>query len=321
MKLNISPEHIAVSTGKVRFSILLTDAWSQFVEKVAICSTDKEERLDHALFIVSGFFDDLERCFPGSSFVGFADAPNDNSISEVRARSAKDQAAARRESAAFRALQAAGVSERTMQALAARAVRQCRDGTLAVTFAPAESHQPNPKPENTSHRLGTAPTGQRAYALVIPAEFSAMQAGETFGFALKLADVALEMQGWRKPDPDDINNVAGRRRIRTREKIAETVQTLLDPRRSRREPHLVEAQHRIVRAAAWTLDLEALLPYYGGTVTDNELKIREWIEHRVREPGIQHLWLDELVEYDRDLSAPGLLAQIHKQIDEDGGGL
>lgn len=173
--------------------------------------------------------------------------------------------------------------------------------------------------------------GQRAYALVCPATD---ESGETehFGFAPKLADLLLLWKGWWKDMPAELlekeiesacradqtfDPDLQRQRIRTQGEITACIQALFDPRIDVWGYRLVEAQHRVMRAAAFLLDLDDLAPYYHGPVTDDEIEIREWIEWNVLDCGIKHLLLDLMVEYDRDLDAPGLLAQIHAQIDED----
>lgn len=174
-------------------------------------------------------------------------------------------------------------------------------------------------------------TGQRAYALVCPATD---ESGETehFGFAPKLADLLLSWKGWWREMPaaeleEEIMAVLRadktfdpdlqRQRIRTQDEIRACIQALLDPHIDVWGYSLVEAQHRVMRSAAFLLPLEDLLPYYEGAATKDEIEIREWVECKVRDCGIKHVMLDAMVEYDRDLDAPGLLAQIHAQIDED----
>jgi len=100
--------------------------------------------------------------------------------------------------------------------------------------------------------------------------------------------------------------------------INATIQALFDPHINLWGFRLVEAQHLVVKEAAWLLDLDELTLYYEGPSTDDEYQIREWIEHNVRELGIKHLFLDAMVEYDKDLHYPDLLNQIYAQLDEDG---
>lgn len=166
-------------------------------------------------------------------------------------------------------------------------------------------------------------TDHRAYALVFP-ETSEGNETEKFGYAPKLADFLLSLRGWIKADADkehlaaltDADPSANLARLRTDDEINATIQALLDPMIDVWGCKLVEAQHRVVRAAAWLLPLDELAPYYEGAATD-EIEIREWIEWNVRDCGIKHVLLDAMIEYNRDLDAPGLLAQIHAQIDED----
>jgi len=174
-------------------------------------------------------------------------------------------------------------------------------------------------------------TGQRAYALVCPATAESDET-EHFGFAPQLADLLLSWQGWWREmpaaeldaelkavqradktfDPD-----VQRQRIRTQDEINACIQALLDPAIDVWGYRLVEAQHRVMRAAAFLLDLDDLAPYYEGPDTDDEIEIRGWVQWNVRDCGIKHEMLESMVEYDRDLNVPGLLAQIHAQIDED----
>lgn len=172
---------------------------------------------------------------------------------------------------------------------------------------------------------------QRAYALVCPASEESGES-EVFGFAPKLADLLLLWKGWWKEMPADaleekiesaqradktFDPELQRKRIRTPDEIDACIQALLDPSIDVWGYQLVEAQHRVMRAAAFLLDLDDLLPYYQGKKTDDEIEIREWIQWNVRDCGIKHILLDAMIEYDRDLDAPGLIAQIHIQIDED----
>lgn len=175
-------------------------------------------------------------------------------------------------------------------------------------------------------------TDQRAYALICPEILGERPETECFGFAPKLADFLLSMKGWLKDaSPDEIegeissmkradptfNADLQRERVRTPDEIWATIQALLDPYIDAWGYRLVEAQHRVMRAAAWTLDISDLLPYYDGQATDDEDIIRDWCEHNIRDLGVRHILLDALVQHDRDLDAPGLLEQIHRQLDED----
>lgn len=174
-------------------------------------------------------------------------------------------------------------------------------------------------------------TDQRAYALVCPAT---EESGETehFGFAPKLADFLLSWHGWWREMPasefdEEIESSrradktfdpdVQRQRIRTPDEIRACIHALLYPAIDVWGYRLVEAQHRVMRAAAYLLDLDDLVPYYEGPATNDEIDIREWVQWNVRDCGIKHVMLDAMVEYDRDLDAPGLLAQMHAQIDED----
>lgn len=173
-------------------------------------------------------------------------------------------------------------------------------------------------------------SNDRAYALICPAS---EEAGETevFGFAPKLADLLLSWSGWWQEMPagqleeqlehvrradHTFNRELQRQRIRTEDEINATIQALLDPA-IEAGYRLVEAQHRVMRAAAFLLPLDDLLPYYEGPKTEDEIEIREWMQWQIRDCGIKHRLLDAMVEYDRALDAAGLLAQIHHQIDED----
>lgn len=174
-------------------------------------------------------------------------------------------------------------------------------------------------------------TDPRAYALVCPVSEASGET-ECFGFAPKLAALLLSWKGWWQEMPvgqreEEMENAqradptfdpdVQRQRICTQDEINATIQALLDPRIDVWGYRLVEAQHRVMRAAAFLLDLDDLLPYYEGPATEDEIEIREWIQWNVRDCGIKHILLDAMVEYDRDLGAPGLLDQIHQQIDED----
>lgn len=191
----------------------------------------------------------------------------------------------------------------------------------------------------------------RAFALICP-ETSERPENEVFGFADSLADQLLSWKGWMKQyqsvdefekelfaikqaDPTFDTDLQ-RKRIRTQDEITACVQALLDPKIDVWGYRLVEAQHRVVRAAAWLLETETLLPYFEGDSAiarqirtkrpgvmdeafyDAEQAFRSWFEHHPLELGIRHILLDAMVEYDRDLDAPNLLDQIHRQMDEEG---
>jgi hypothetical protein len=171
----------------------------------------------------------------------------------------------------------------------------------------------------------------RAYALICPASEESGES-EVFGFAPKLADLLLSWKGWWNDMPaeeleaeiEDAQRAdktlapdLQRKRIRTPDEINACIQALLDPRIDAWGYRLVEAQRRVTRAAALLLPLDDLIPHYEGPETDDEIEIREWIEWNVRDCWVKHVLLDAMIEYDRDLDAPGLLAQIHRQIDED----
>jgi len=134
LEVTIHPEYVKLVSGNIQADIPLTASWGDFVEGIAERAADEEERYDDALFLVSSLFEDLEACFPGQSFAGFADTPDDNSVSVMQPRDAKAIATARRESAAFRALREAGVDEPVMHALAAAVLARCNDGDLDVAF-------------------------------------------------------------------------------------------------------------------------------------------------------------------------------------------
>jgi hypothetical protein len=132
--VTICPESLKVSSDQIQVEIPLTASWSDFVEDVAGRADDEGERFDDALFLVSSLFEDLEACFPGDSFAGFAGAPDDNSVSVLRPRDAQAIATARRQSAAFRALRDAGVDEPTIQTLATEVLKRSRSGELSLVF-------------------------------------------------------------------------------------------------------------------------------------------------------------------------------------------
>jgi hypothetical protein len=146
---------------------------------------------------------------------------------------------------------------------------------------------------------------QRAYALIVPEMSGERPEYAKFGFAPRLADYLLGVHGWDKSR-------------RTDDEISAMVQALFDPMIDVWGCRLIEAQHRVVHDVAWVLDLADLHPYYDGPATDDEYVIREWIERHLRDLSIKHILLDALVQYDGDLDAPGLLAQIHRQLDEEG---
>ena len=191
-------------------------------------------------------------------------------------------------------------------------------------------------------------TSQRAYALVCP-ETTEGSETEHFGFAESLADRLLAWQGWIKPSADleetlsaiqradpTFNLDLQRQRVRTPDEIHACIQALLNPQIDLWGYRLVEAQERVMRAAAWLLDLGDLLPYFAGdpriartlragmrgdrneAFYEAESAFRTWIEWNVRDLGIQHILLDAMVAHDSDLNEPGLLAQIHRQLDEVG---
>ncbi len=167
-------------------------------------------------------------------------------------------------------------------------------------------------------------TNQRAYALICP-ETAEENETEHFGFAPKLADLLLAWKGWLAADSStetltslaDADPTANLTRFRTDDEINATIQALLDPQIDVWGYQLIEAQHRVVRAAAWTLPLDELKPYYGGVETNDEEILRNWIQNNISDCGIKHILFDALIEYDRDLDVLGLIEQIHLQIDED----
>ena len=191
-------------------------------------------------------------------------------------------------------------------------------------------------------------TSKRAYALVCP---ETAEGGETecFGFAEPLADRLLAWQGWMKPSADLEKTLVAiqqadptfdidlqQQRVRTPDEIQACIQALLNPQIDLWGYRLVEAQERVMRAAAWLLDLDDLLPYFAGdpriartlqagmvgdrdeAFYEAEQKFRTWIAWHVRDLGIQHILLDAMAAHDSDLKEPGLLAQIHRQLDEVG---
>lgn len=132
MKINVAMNihHLAIKAGHLQFNIPLIN-WSTFVQDLL---THDEYRREEALFVVQSLFASLDECFPGETFAGFADAPDDNSITRYRQRSAQDLVSARRSSTAFAVLKDANVDEKTMQTLATQILRQCRNGTLDITL-------------------------------------------------------------------------------------------------------------------------------------------------------------------------------------------
>ena len=194
---------------------------------------------------------------------------------------------------------------------------------------------------------------QRAYALVCPAT---ADGGETeiFGFAPKLADILLSWKGWWKDEPaaeleDKIeaaqradktfNPALQRQRIRTQDEINACVQALLDPHIEVWGYRLVEAQHRVVRASIWTLELGELMPYYkakggalrscgdklirlpdGRTISNDgyytaEEKIRTHLEMARWSCSEKQALLAMYIEQEEIEGA--LAEQIRRQIDED----
>lgn len=146
-------------------------------------------------------------------------------------------------------------------------------------------------------------TEQRAMVLRKPEIPGEAPEYYVFGWPERLADLLLQWQGWSKDQ-------------RTPDEIAATLQALRDPAIDLAGYKLLDADRAIIaREAAWLLPMEDIIPYFPDISTD-EYAIREWTARYVRDAGILHGLLDAMVEHDKDLDAPGLVAQIHRQIDE-----
>lgn len=154
---------------------------------------------------------------------------------------------------------------------------------------------------------------QRAYALTIPEVPGEAPELTRFGWAHNLArEVYRRVTGFSPTRDTGLWSDA------ERDEIVATIEALLDPHIDVAGHRLREAQHVVVREAAWLLDLEDLRPYYAGPPTGDEYVIRAWVEEHVRDLGIKHALLDMMIEHDRDLGDRDLVAQIHRQLDEDG---
>lgn len=165
---------------------------------------------------------------------------------------------------------------------------------------------------------GTLAAGQRAYALICPKMSSReLHDGDApecvlFGWAPPLARYAYDvvMGAMTPTDPR-------RWTERQRSELSAMFEALLDPAVDVAGFKLIEAQHCVVKEAAWTLDIQDLSIYYEGASSD-EYEIRAWCLRNIRDLTIRHVLLDLLAEEDRDLT-PDLVEQIHRQMDEDGG--
>ena len=127
-------------------------------------------------------------------------------------------------------------------------------------------------------RLSGKPSTPRAYALISPAIPGERPETADLGFAEDLADAMLSVQGWLKPrggleeelreagtfDPT-FNPDIQRQRVRTPAAIRQYAQALADPGNATVDTwgyRLIEAQHRVVNASIYALDIADLLPYY-----------------------------------------------------------
>lgn len=146
--------------------------------------------------------------------------------------------------------------------------------------------------------------GRKAYVLRKPAIPGETEALYIFGWPETLADRLLMWLGKEKDE-------------RTPDELAATLEALTDPAIDVSGYRLLVADRALVaQEAAGLLDLEDLDIQYPGK-SDDEYQIREYCA-RIRDAGILHDWLDAMTTYDKDLDAPGLVEQIHRQIDEAG---
>lgn len=142
-----------------------------------------------------------------------------------------------------------------------------------------------------------------AYALIKPAIAGQCPESVIFGFADKLADKLLMWQGFEKIR-------------RTKDEKSATIEALLNPKIYVFGYRLLRAEEIVLKEAAWTLEIEDVSIYYDGPDTDDEYKIRRWIEINIKDLGVKHALFDNLIEYDRNLLNDKLLvAAIKSQID------
>jgi len=154
----------------------------------------------------------------------------------------------------------------------------------------------------------------RAYALIIPEISGECPESIKFGFLPDLAKALLSLKGWLMPGRDMPAWVDTKPKFATPDEIHAMCEALLDPRIDCWGCKIVSAETRIAHEYAYVCDLEDVEIYYDGIDT-NDYGIREAVS-RITDQSIRHAMLDCLVEYDRNLDAPGLVRQIHKQIDE-----
>lgn len=152
----------------------------------------------------------------------------------------------------------------------------------------------------------------RAYALLKPEIPGESPEHMVFGFLPTLAEKILAWKGWRRPG-SDAAKIPGEK-ILTPDELHAACQALLDPHIDTWGYRLVSAETVVAKGFAWLCDLDDVMTYYDGSETD-ELKIRAAVAQET-DHSIIHCMLDMQVEFDKDLSFPGLVRRIHTQIDE-----
>lgn len=152
----------------------------------------------------------------------------------------------------------------------------------------------------------------RAYALIKPEIPGEAPEHIVFGFLPVVAEDMLMWKGWRRPG-SDAAKIPGEK-ILTTDEIHAACEALLDPCIDPWGYRIVSAETVVANEFAYVCDLEDVQAYYEGDETD-PLQICAAVA-QVTDRSIIHAMLDMLVEFDKDLLFPGLLAQIHRQIDE-----
>lgn len=159
----------------------------------------------------------------------------------------------------------------------------------------------------------------RAYALITPAT-AEYPSRVKFGFAPDLSRFMVSSE-------------AGDGKI-TEEQINEGIESLFDPMVNAVGIKMQDANLHVVSEAAWTLELDDLYQWYQAYSSDPMAYIKkpqtqdagyeQWekFETTVRtwaasfsNLAVAHEMLDMMIEFDRDLTAPGLVDQIHRQLD------
>lgn len=152
----------------------------------------------------------------------------------------------------------------------------------------------------------------RAYALIKPEIPGEAPEHIVFGFLPVVAEKMLMWKGWRRPGSES-ESIPGEK-ILTPDEIHAGCEALLDPCIDPWGYRIVSAERVIAKEFAFVCDIEDVRAYYDGDETD-PLKICEAVS-KTTDRSIIHAMLDMLCEFDKDLLFPGLLAQIHRQIDE-----